>query len=497
MTRQFFYNFSGRNFPDYSRTDFNTMLVIDGVVSQTGFDLPYPKGSCTAIDLKGTTVLPAFSDAHVHFNQTGLHMLGCHLDKAQNVAEVIDLLKEEGKKNKVIIGWNLQELNLKEKRLLSVEELDSIGSNRFVWLVRRDMHSAIASTRALEWALSVSPDIIPEGSLLSGSAYYKLLYEISSVLPAQMIDSGMKQVEQQCFKKGVATIHSLEGSPDHSDDSIMAATFFSKSRLNGVIYNQSPDPTLPVKMGWKHIGGCLMVDGSFGTRTAALDQPYTDATNTSGSLYLTESEIFDLLETSRLNNLQLALHAIGDSAIRRTAKCYQAHTDKWGINPLPNRIEHFVLPDRQAIFAALKSSTMLCVQPTFDYFWGGENGLYSERLGKYRASLCNPFKTLLDMGLTLAAGSDSPVTPIDPLLGIQALVEHNNPDERLDLNTAIALYTTEPHKLSGQSDRRGHLKSGYHADFVCLASDPFKTTASKISGIGIDQLYIQGHKTIS
>lgn len=496
MTRQFFYNFSGRNFPDYSQTAFNTMLVMDGIIRQIGFDLPYPKDSCICVDLNGKTVLPAFADAHVHFNQTGLHMLGCHLHKAQSIAEVLDLLKEEGKTNKIIMGWDLQELNLKEKRLPTVKELDSIGPNRFVWAVRRDMHSAVASTSALEWALSVAPDIIPDGAMLSGLAYYRLLYEIPSVLPAQMINSGMKQAEQQCFNRGVATIHALEGSPDHSDDSIMAAIFFNKSRLNGVIYNQSPDPTLPVKMGWKHIGGCLMVDGSFGTRTAALEQPYSDAPGTSGSLYLTEDEIFDLLETSRLNNLQLAIHAIGDSAIRRATECYLAHTDKWGIKPLPDRIEHFVLPDRQSIFAALKSSAMLCVQPTFDHFWGGEKGLYSQRLGKYRASLCNPFKTLLNMGLILAGGSDSPVTPIDPLLGIQALVEHSNPDERLDLNTAISLYTTEPHKLSGQSDRRGQLKCGYNADFVCLASDLFKVDASSISGIAIDQLYIQGHKTI-
>ncbi len=144
--------------------------------------------------------------------------------------------------------------------------------------------------------------------------------------------------------------------------------------------------------------------------------------------------------------------------------------------------------------AARDNGIMVCIQPVFDHFWGGQDGLYAQRLGKERAARCNPFKTMLDLGIPLAAGSDSPVTPIDPLLGIHALVNHHSPEERIDLNSALSLYITEPHKFTGEGSARGHLKPARPADFVCLADDPFMTPPSRIKDIRVNGLYLNGEK---
>lgn len=493
MAEIFFYNFSGRNLPDYARKDFDSMLVRDGLIFNTGYQLPFPGSDVPRIDLGGATVLPAFADAHVHFTQTGITMLGCQLGQTASVTELLEMVRLEGVDCEYVLGWNMQETKLREKRLPKVEELDRICAKNFVWLARADLHSAVVNTRALEWARTFFPAIAAPDGLIKGEEYNFLSYELNRLLPAAFKNKALRLAEQECFRNGVGTVHALEGCQKSGAETIAAADFFAASPLHGVIYHQSSDPALPIKKQWNRMGGCLLVDGSIGTRTAAMLKEYADA-KTTGNLYLKAQEIEQLLTTANNNGLQLALHAIGDLALDTVTACYAWAADKYGKAHLAHRIEHFVLPTDKAIRNARQAAAMVCVQPAFDYFWGGPSGLYSQRLGATRAAGCNPFKTLLDIGIQLAGGSDSPVTPINPLLGIQALVNHTNPEERISLNAALAMFISEPHKLCGEEAIRGHLRKGLAADFVCLAEDPFKVPTAKLQNIRITDLYLAGRR---
>ncbi|HNX76509.1 MAG TPA: amidohydrolase [Candidatus Rifleibacterium sp.] len=491
--RAFFFNFSGRNLPDYSRKDFDTMQVTDGVVMQTGFQLPFPDDGSVGIDLGGATVFSAFADAHVHFTQTGITLLGCRLEDATSISAILAMLRNEAASHEYVLGWNMQESKLREKRLPTRDELDQVSKSAFIWLARADLHSAVVNTRALEWARSIFPALAVKDGLIRGEEYNFLSYKLNSLLPRDFKRKGLELAAQECFKNGVATVHALEGSEESEVETVAAADYFAGSPLHGVIYHQSGNPALPLKRKWNRMGGCLLVDGSIGTRTAAMHEPYADAA-TSGSQYLKADDIERLLTTAANNRLQLALHAIGDQAIETVTACYTWAGEKFGRPALPHRIEHFILPSDKAIMAARDTSTMICIQPVFDHFWGGSTGLYAQRLGKQRAAGCNPFKTILDMGVSLACGSDSPVTPINPLLGIHALVNHTNPDERIDLNSALSLFISEPHKFSGETAQRGHLRPGKLADFVCLGEDPFMVPPSRIKDIRVSSLYISGSK---
>ena len=493
MKKFFFYNFSGRNLPDYSRKDFDTMHVVNGMIKQTGFQMSFPDDGSIGVDLGGATVFSAFADAHVHFTQTGITLLGCRLENAVSLNEIFDMVRAEAAGHEYVLGWNMQETRLKEKRLPTSEELDRINSKAFIWLARADLHSAVVNSRALQWARSRFPSVTAINGLISGEAYNFLSYELNALLPKAMKRQALELAAQECYRRGVGTVHALEGCAASESETLAAADFFNSSPLHGVIYHQSPDPALPKRMKWNRMGGCLLVDGSIGTRTASLHEPYSDA-DTSGSQYLKAEDIEKILTGAAQNRLQLALHAIGDRAIDTVTSCYAWATEKFGRQPLTHRIEHFILPTDKAIMAARDNGIMVCIQPVFDHFWGGQNGLYAQRLGKERAARCNPFKTMLDLGIPLAAGSDSPVTPIDPLLGIHALVNHHSPEERIDLNSAMSLYITEPHKFTGEGSARGHLKPARPADFVCLADDPFLTPLSRIKDIRVNGLYLNGEK---
>lgn len=491
MPAQLFYNFSGRNLPDYARCDFDSMLVENGIVKEIGYQLPAHQG-VIPVDLAGATVLPAFTDAHVHMTQTGIALSGVQLEPATCLEEVLQLLATEAQANEYVLGWGLQETRLREQRLPTSDELDRIAASNFVWVARQDLHSAVLNRVALTWARKQRPELIDRDGLISGEDYNRLCYLLIERLPAFFKNEGLKRVQQQCFKKGVTTLHALEGSRESTADTIAVAEFGDNNILHTVIYHQSGDAALPHQHGWKGMGGCLLVDGSLGTRTAALHEPYADAADCRGNLYLDAEAIEELLATARAHNLHLALHAIGDRAIDVVSSSYAWALQKWGPQPIANRIEHFIMPSDKAIRQVRDHAINVCVQPAFDHYWGGLNQLYAKRLGQERAGRLHPFKTMLDLGIQLAAGSDSPVTPIDPLAGVAAFVQHNNPEERLSLNSALSLFISEPHKLSGESLLRGQLKPGYHADFVCLEEDPFLVPVNRLANLAIKQLFVAG-----
>ncbi|HAE39626.1 MAG TPA: hypothetical protein DCG57_13470 [Candidatus Riflebacteria bacterium] len=492
MPLQLFHNFSGRNLPDYSQHTFDSMLVENGRIVKTGYQLTSSQTDLQTTDLQKSTVLAAFSDAHVHMTQTGIALSGVQLEPADSLDSVFSLLGAESKRNEFVLGWGLQETRLKERRLPTCAELDRICPKNFVWAARQDLHSAVLNTSALQWARTIISNLSAPAGLVTGSDYNLLSYKLIDRLPATFKQNGLKLVQQRCFSKGVASIHALEGSRESTADTAAVASFANNSALRTTIYHQSGDPTLALKQGWRGMGGCLLVDGSLGTRTAALTQPYADAASSSGNLYLSADDIAELLTTARKHQLHLALHAIGDRAIDLVSASYTWANQKWGKPAIADRIEHFIMPSDKAIRQARDNATHICVQPAFDYYWGGPDQLYAQRLGRERASCLNPFKTMLDLGIQLAAGSDSPVTPIDPMLGIAALVHHSNPEERLRLNSALALFISEPHKLAGDSLIRGHLKPGYHADFICLDQDPFKIAESHLAELKVKKLYIDG-----
>lgn len=498
----YFYNFSARNLPDFSKTDFDSMIVENGLIKEIG---KYGNSiaddnilQCKKIDLKGAIIFPPFVDAHIHFLQTGISLLGCQLNEVNSLKKLFALVSEESKIHNYVFGWNLQESLLKEKRIPSLKELDKICPKKFVWLARADLHSAVINTVTKNWANKLlqnsefNTQINDECNLISGEIYNFLSFKLLNEIPQNLKKKALKLAEELCFKQGVGTVHALEGNENTQDDVILTANFFKTSKLNAVIYHQSEDPTLATSNNWKQIGGCLLVDGSIGSKTAALNEDYVDTPGYRGNLYRQTEDIIKLLKMAADNKLQLAMHAIGDKAIDITASCYAWARDTYGNSYHPHRIEHFVLPSFKAIRNARLSNSFICVQPAFDYYWGGENGLYAQKLGKERALKCNPFKTLLNSGLILAGGSDSPVTPINPILGIHSLVNHKNPDEQIDLNTALSIFISEPHKLTKESGFKGFLKKGFPADFVCLSRDPFRVSKSKIKKICPTALYISG-----
>jgi len=191
-------------------------------------------------------------------------------------------------------------------------------------------------------------------------------------------------------------------------------------------------------------GGDLFADGALGSRTAHLRQPYTDEPGTSGHGYVTAAQVAEHLVGCTDHEVQGGFHAIGDAALGTVLAGFALAAARVGLDRLRarrHRIEHVEMVDKALIGGLVEFGVVASMQPAFDRLWGGADRMYAQRLGPDRAMATNPFAAMAGVGVALAFGSDSPVTPLDPWGSVRAAVNHRNPTQRLTVRQAFAAHT--------------------------------------------------------
>ena len=130
------------------------------------------------------------------------------------------------------------------------------------------------------------------------------------------------------------------------------------------------------------------------------------------------------------------------------------------------------MPSRDDIERAAALGLAISIQPAFDAEWGHPGAMYEQRLGQGRAFGMNPFGTLMARGLEMGAGSDSPITPLDPMYGIWALETHHDASQRLSRAQAVEAFTVGSARLAHLEEKKGRLEPGMQADFAAYEKDP-------------------------
>lgn len=249
------------------------------------------------------------------------------------------------------------------------------------------------------------------------------------------------------------------------------------------------DISKALELGAKRIGGCILADGSFGSHTAALFQPYADEPANIGILYHDDDFWNAFVMEAHEKNLQVAVHCIGDRAVNQILTAYEKAQQK---NPkdLRHELIHCELMNDEMLARASRANVSCVVQPMFDRLWGGDSDLYARVLGLDRAMQTNRFQSQRRNGILATGGSDWYITDLDALKGIDAAVKHHNPNEALKPYDAIKLYTVNAARLSHDENRLGLITQGYQADFICLEKDIF--TEKDIASIPIKAVYKKG-----
>jgi predicted amidohydrolase YtcJ len=185
------------------------------------------------------------------------------------------------------------------------------------------------------------------------------------------------------------------------------------------------------------------MDGSIGSHTSALHAPYADA-DTSGHLYLDAEQVCEHVVACTTAGLQAGFHVIGDRAVSEVVAGFRGAAERLGaatVAAARHRLEHVEMASAAEMAQLASLGVTASMQPMFDGLWGGPDALYAQRLGVDRARPMNALASLQRSGVTLAFGSDTPVTPFDPWAGVRAAVLHRTESERIGAQDAFVAHT--------------------------------------------------------
>jgi len=456
------------------------------------------------LDLKGKTVLPGFIDTHEHMMLTGLLTAAVHLDDVENVAQILERVADRAgqtEKGGWIRGSYLNEQNIAEKRMPTRTDLDQVCSEHPVFLLHTTGHMCAFNSRALEIInLPLNLEGVdmesgrPTGVVRDPGILTYVHPTMSKFIAEKEKIEFLQQASQMALDKGVTTLHALDGGDLGPGDTRVIWANRDKFTVRVVCYNQSMDLSEVKELGLPRVGGCICADGAFEAHTAALFEPYADEPDNYGELtYSQETMDKFILEANRAG-LQIAVHCESERSIEQVLWAMEKALRDFPRTDHRHRLEHLELPTSNQLERMARAGIMTGMQPAFiPAFIGRENmEIYETLLGRGRLRRVHPYRTILDHGIPICGGSDSPVTPYDPLAGIQAAVNHPNADERVSLYEALEMFSTTAAWSAFEEKEKGTIEPGKLADLVVLDNDPFAVDAGKISDIKIEEVFLGG-----
>ncbi|MDQ0402623.1 amidohydrolase [Streptomyces sp. NBC_01723] len=452
---------------------FATAMVVErGQVAWVGSEGAadaFADGVDEVVDLDGALVTPAFTDAHVHTTATGLALTGLDLSGAPTREAALTLVREFAAArpdDRVLLGHGWDAARWPDGVPPTRAELDRATGGRPLYLSRIDVHSAVVTTALLD--LTPGRVARADGPLTGDDHHAVRAAALGAVTPAQRA-AAQRAALAHAASLGIGTVHECAGPEISSEDDFTGLLRLTAEEAGPRVigYWAEQDVDRARELGAVGAAGDLFVDGSLGSHTACLHQPYADAAHT-GTAHLDAVAVAAHVVACTEAGLQAGFHAIGDAAVATVVEGVRAAADKVGLARLRaarHRVEHaeMLTPETVAAFAELGLTAS--VQPAFDALWGGEDGMYARRLGAERARTLNPFAALLRAGVPLAFGSDSPVTPLDPWGTVRAAAFHHTPEHRISVRAAFTAHTRGGWRAVGRDDA-GVLVPGVPADYA-------------------------------
>lgn len=472
------------------------LLVVGDTVAWVGSDeaaAGHADAADEVIELDGALITPAFVDAHAHVTETGLAMTGLDLHDARSLAEVLRRVEGAARRGggRPVLGTGWDERSWPQKRPPTRSELDRASYGGSVYLARADVHSAVVSS-----ALAVAAGLkgLPgwdDNGRVEREAHHAARDATRTGLGPGRREELQRMALHAAAAAGIGCLHEMSAPHIGTDDDLrtLLATAGGDGTPDGrvlpdvIAYRgelvrdeqsaRSVASRLALPAGTlRGLAGDLCVDGSIGSRTAALREPYADAPGHRGQAYLSTEQVRDHVVACTLAGLQAGFHVIGDAGLDAvTSGLHQAATvvGEDAMRRARHRLEHLEMPDTETIAVLARLGVYASVQPAFDAWWGGAANLYAERLGQARARAMNPFAALAAAGVPLALGSDSPVTPFDPWGAVRACAFHQQPQQRISTHAAFLAHTRGAWRAAGLDDR-GALYPGSPATYAVWAA---------------------------
>jgi predicted amidohydrolase YtcJ len=491
------------------------LLTRDGRVAAVGrsSDLTREAGTAERVDLQGGLMTPGWFDAHVHFMWWGFQMGELDLRGTKTLDEALELIARRSRelaRGQWLTGGRFDKNTW--GRWPTAADLDRVTEDRPAVMRSRDGHSRWLNTAALRAAKIGKDTVAPDGGAIfrdPAGAPTGILQERASELADRAVppateadcDAATMRAQDEALRRGVAGVESLEQASSYAALRRARDRNELKLRVLMGIPHRSLALSLPttgmppqirdtatfdfeaalqtgMRTGqgdeWLRLGHVkFFTDGALGSQTAALEEPY-EGTEDRGILTFDPIELRTEVARAAAGGLAVAIHAIGDRAVR---VALDAIAPTRVTSPsLRQRLEHIQLVREEDLgrFGAL--GVIASMQPIH---CPSDRDLADRYWGPKRNPRAYPWRTLLERGAVLAFGSDAPVEPIDPLLGIHAAVTRRRPGDRdawfpaqrLTLDEALHAYTAGAAFSTGREGEWGTLEVGMRCDATVVDRD--------------------------
>lgn len=415
------------------------------------------------LDMKGRPLLPGFIDTHVHLLSTGIESLSPSIHGLSSVAAILDLIQGAVYRTpagRPISFYSYNDLQIQEGRPPTRRELDGVAPHHPIFLSRIDLHSCVVNTEALQRL-----GFHPTGSgLFWGVEGYRLRRKFLSLYSRGEKTRAIKEAAFRASQAGVTSLHAMEGGDWQGDDAIdIALDVQEELPLHMVLYPMTLDLDTILSRNLHTLGGDLFLDGSLGSKTAALTRAYCDEPGNRGHLYYETKHLTRVVEKALDRGMMVGFHVIGDAAIEQALQVFEEASSCREVPPFSFRLEHFSLPDPGHIRRARDLGVGIGIQA----FSPKSYPQMEDRLGKERSASLYPHRAMFEAGLLLAAGSDSNVEGIHPL-GILARLQKRS----FSYEEALTLCTWNGAQLVGEGGIRGRIQPGMVADLVVVNKNP-------------------------
>jgi predicted amidohydrolase YtcJ len=480
-----------------------------------------PKTALRDIDSKntGTFIFPGFNDAHTHLGGAGRTKLNVDLTGVKSLPAMLEKIQaaaKEAPSGHWLTGGNWDHTLWPQKVLPTRQDLDRVTGDHPTFLDRIDGHIAIANSAALTAAGITGKTQPPQGGAIDLDANGEptgILREsaqdlVYKVIPPPSHDERRKGDElaiNDALAHGVTSVQDLSAW----DDFLVFEEMEKEGNLHLRIsewlpFKDSLDDLKKIrahhdiKDPMLHTGMLKgFMDGSLGSRTAAMKAPFADDPANTGLPQFTQQELNKLAVERSAAGFQLGFHAIGDKA---AAMALDSFAQPGVSKTARNRIEHAQVVDPADIPRFKQLGVVASMQPNHlltDMNWA------EDRLGQQRAAYSYAWKAFLDAGVPLAFGTDYPVEPITPFRGLYAAVTRMNeagaksyfPENKLTRGQALYAYTQGSAYAEFAEKHKGKLAPGYDADFILVDRDLYKVAAPALLGSNVLQTFVAGKES--
>lgn len=488
---------------DDSRPRASTMAVRNGRIVAVGDDaqiMQFGDGSTDRLDLAGKTVTPGFCDSHIHLLSFGIQLLRqADLVGSAGIEDLLSRLSDLASRTRGWIeGHGFDHEKLAERRFPTRADLDRVSLDRPIIISRICGHAVVVNSAALA--------MVTESHRRAGNAETGLYTEDDSapfyrLIPPPSADEQERAAVAACglaLRTGITSVHTLLDTPDQM-------TAWSRLHQKGKlpirvvgIPHYDTIETLHrhgIRTGFGddrlRFGACkLFSDGSLGAGTAWLSAPYSDNPKTRGIRIYDPEDLKRRCADAQGKGFQLAIHAIGDLALRETLDAIEFALAGADNRIHRHRVEHASMCPPDCIERMARGKIVATLQPQFVT----SDTWTPARVGRERVPWCYPFKSMLRAGVPVTLSSDCPVEKLDAFQAIASAVGRHewSPHETLTAEEAIRAYCLGSAHAAHMDDRLGSLEAGKLADFVVLSEDPTKLDAARIRQLKAEAVYING-----